>query len=111
MTSQEAWQQISECEKQIKDKYSDLCNAAKSMGKNVKDAAWATTAKNTLLPLIISLVGSAICFASHPFWGVILIIAGIACAYHTHKSAARTQEGIDAQVEALRRVLDENSKI
>ena len=111
MTSQEAWQQISECEKKIKDNYSNLCNAANSMGTNVHDAALATTEKSTLLPLIISLAGLVLCFASHPFWGVILIIAGIVCAYYTHDSAASTQKAVDAQVEALRRVLNENSKI
>ena len=111
MTSQEAWQQINTRESQIKEKYSNLCNAAKSMGKNVNDAAHATTEKITLLPLIISLFGLILCFVTHPFWGVILIIAGIACAYYTHQEAAKIQNAINNQVKALRKVLDENSKI
>ena len=110
MTSQEARQQLNACESQITGTYSNLRDAARSMGASASQAASRKTTMSTLLPLIISLFGLILCFASHP-GGVILIIVGIVIAYNTHKSAASVQKNVDQQVGYLNNTLDSNSKI
>ena len=111
MTSQEARQQLNACESQITGTYSNLRDTARSMGSSTAQAASGKTAMSILLPLIISLFGLILCFASHPVWGVILIIVGIVIAYNTHKKAATVQKDVDKQVEDLNHTLDLNSKI
>ena len=116
MTSQEAKQQLNACESQITGTYSNLRDAARSMGSSASQAASSKTTMSTLLPLIISLFGLILCFASHPVWGVILIgviliIVGIVIAYNTHQSAASVQKNVEQQVGYLNNTLDSNSKI
>ena len=111
MTSQEARQQLNACESQITGTYSNLRDAARSMGSSASQAASSKTTMSTLLPLIISLFGLILCFPSHPVWGVILIIVGIVIAYNTHQSAASVQKNVEQQVGYLNNTLDSNSKI
>lgn len=111
MTSQEARQQLDACESQITGTYSNLRDAARSMGSSAAQAASSKTTMSTLLPLIISLFGLILCSASHPVWGVILIIVGIVIAYNTHKSAASVQENVEQRVGYLNNTLDSNSRI
>ena len=111
MTSQEARQQLNACESQITGTYSNLRDAARSMGSSASQAASSKTTMSTLLPLIISLFGLILCFTSHPVWGVILIIVGIVIAYNTHQSAASVQKNVEQQVGYLNNTLDSNSKI
>lgn len=111
MTSQEARQQLNACESQITGTYSNLCDAARSMGSSAAQAASSKTTMSTLLPLIISLFGLILCFASHPIWGVIFIIVGIVIAYNTHQSAASVQKNVEQQERSLNNTLDRNSKI
>ena len=111
MTSQEARQQLNSCESQITGTYSNLRDVARSMGSSAAQAASSKTTTSTLLPLIISLFGLFLCFASHPVWGVILIIGGIVIAYNAHQSAAWVQKGVEQQVGYLNNTLDSNSKI
>lgn len=115
MTSQEARQQVDACEHQITGTYSNLRNAARSMGSSAAQAASSKTSTSTLLPLIISLFGLILCFASHPIWGILLgillIIVGIVIAYNTHQSAASVQKNVEQQVGYLNNTLDSNSKI
>ena len=110
MTSQEARQQLNACESQITGTYSNLRDAARSMGASASQAASSKTAMSTLLPLIISLFGLILCL-SHPVWGVILIIVGIVIAYITYQSAASVQINVKQQVGYLNDKLDINSKI
>jgi len=111
MTSQEARQQLNACESQITGTYSNLRDAARSMGSSAAQAASSKTTMSTLWPLIISLFGLILCFASHPVWGVILIIVGIVIAYNTHQSAASVQKKVKQQVGYLNNTLDSNSRI
>ena len=111
MTSQEARQQLNACESQITGTYSNLRDAARSMGSSVAQAASSKTTMSTLLPLIISLFGLILCFAPHPVWGVILIIVGIVIAYNTHQSAASVKKNVEQQVGYLNNTLDSNSRI
>ena len=110
MTSQEARQQLDACESQITDTYSNLRDAARSMGASASQAASSNTTMFTLLPLIISLFGLFLS-ASHPFWGIILIIMGVVIAYNTNKSATLVQKEVELQVKYLNNTLDSNSKI
>lgn len=110
MTSQDASQQLNACESQIADTYLKLRGAAIRMGSSATKAASSKTTSNTLLPLIISLVGFIFCFAA-PFWGVVLIIGGIVIAYKTHQSAASVRKNIETQVKYLNSTLDSNSRI
>ena len=110
MTSQEARQQLDACESQITGTYSNLRDAARNMGSSAAQAASSKTTMSTLLPLIISLFGLFLS-ASHPFWGIILIIMGIVIAYNTNKLAASVQKDVEQQVRYLNNTLDSNSKI
>ena len=111
MTSQEARQQLNVCESKITGTHSSLCNTARSIGASAAQTAASKTTINTLLPLIISLLGLILCIASHPIWGIIVIIVGIIIAYNTHKSAATVQRNIETQVGYLNNALNSNSKI
>lgn len=111
MTSQEARQQLNACESQITGTYSNLRDAARSMGSSAAQAASSQTTMSTLLPLIISLFGLILCFVSQPVLGVLLIIVGIVIAYETHQSAASVQKNVEQQVRYLNNRLDSNSKI
>ena len=111
MTSQEARQQLNACESQITGTYSNLRDAARSMGSSAAQAASSQTTMSTLLPLIISLFGLILCFVFHPVLGVLLIIVGIVIAYETHQSAASVQKNVEQQVRYLNNRLDSNSKI
>lgn len=110
MTSQEARQQLDACESQITGTYSNLRDAARNMGSSAAQAASSKTTMSTLLPFIISLFGLFLS-ASHPFWGIILIIMGIVIAYNTNKLAASVQKDVEQQVRYLNNTLDSNSKI
>lgn len=110
MTSQEARQQLDACESQITGTYSNLRDAARNMGSSAAQAASSKTTMSTLLPLIIPLFGLFLS-ASHPFWGIILIIMGIVIAYNTNKLAASVQKDVEQQVRYLNNRLDSNSKI
>lgn len=111
MTSQEARQQVDACEDQITSTYLNLRDAAKSMGLSAVQAQSSRTTIITMLPLSISLIGLILCFASHPVWGVILIIAGIFFAYSAHVPAASVQEKVEQQVGYLNNTLDSNLTI
>lgn len=111
MTSQEARQQLNACERQITGTYSNLRDAARSMGSNAVQAASSKTAMSTIRPLIISLFGLILCFASHPVWGILPIIVGIVIAYHTHQYAESAQTTVENQQKNLNSIIDNNAKI
>ena len=111
MTSQEARQQLDACERQITGTYSNLRDAARSMGSNAVQAASSKTTMSTIWPLIISLFGLILCFASHPVWGILLIIVGIVIAYYTYLSAASAQTTVENQQKNLNSIIDNNAKI
>lgn len=92
MTLQEARQQIDACECQITSAYYDLRNAARAVGsagynavfrekeqiEREVDGSIAQKARKRKLSLLIFLIFSLMFFAaSHPIWGVMLIIVGI----------------------------------
>ena len=111
MTSQEAKQQINACESQIIGTYSNLRDAARGMGASAVQAASSKTTMCTMLPLIISLFGLILCFASHPVWGILLIIVGIVIAYNTHQSAKSAETTVENQQKNLNSIIDNNAKI
>lgn len=112
MTLQEARQQVDACERQITGTYSNLLAAARSMGSSAVQAASSKTTASTMLPLIIlSLFGLILCIASHPFWGIVLIIGGIAIAYKTNQSVGSVQTAVENQQKNLNMLLDIDSKI
>lgn len=112
MTSQEAREQLNVCESQITGTYSNLRNTARSMGSSAVKAASGETTKDTLLPLIIlSIFGLMLCIASHPAWGILLIIVGIVIAYNTHQSAKSAQTTVENQQKYLNSVIDNNATI
>jgi hypothetical protein len=111
MTSEEARQQLNACESQITGTYSNLRDAARSMGASASQAASSKTLMSILLPLIISLFGVILGFASHLVWGIILITVGILIACSTYQSAASVQENVEQQVRYLNSTLDSNSGI
>ena len=108
MTSQEARQKVDSCEQQITSTYSNLLNAAKSMGSSASQAASSKTTKSTFLPLIISLIGLIFSFSHIPVFGIILIIAGIVVAYNKRQSAASVQKKVEQQVQYLNNALNSN---
>ena len=114
MTSQEARQQIDACERQITGAYSNLEDAARSMGEVVVEEAASNTTKKTMMPLIISLIGLILVLTQDlgaGMLGVIMIIVGIVVAYNAHKSAASIQQTIENQQKNFFNILSNNSKI
>lgn len=107
MTSQEARQQLNDCESRITSTYSNLLYAARSVGSSATQAASSKTTTSTLLPLLISLFGLLLIDSV----GIIFIIAGIVIAYNAHKSAAYVQKNVETQVRYLNSELDRYSKI
>lgn len=111
MTSQEARKQVDNCEIQINEGFNNLRQAARSMGRDTVKSSSSRTVRNTLLPLIVSLIGIALCFFQEYFWGVVLILTGIAIAYGLHQNAKNAENAIVAQNNTLNKVLDSNSNI
>lgn len=111
MTSQEARQQVEACERQITDAYSNLRDAVRSVGSSTTQAASSKATTNTLLPLIISVLGIILFFSSHPVWGVLLIIAGIVIAYNIDQAEASALNMVKNRQKNLNSILDDNSKI
>lgn len=111
MTSQEASRQVEACERQITVAYDNLRAAARSMGSSASQAQASNTSSKTMRQLIISLIGLFLFFASHPVWGVLLILAGIFFAWVAHDSAASVQGKVETQVRNLNSALDSNSTI
>lgn len=110
MTSQEAKQQVDACERKVVSAYDNMRSAARTVGTSAVSAAASKTTMSTLLPLIISVIGLLI-FGSHPFWAIVLIVAGIWIAYSCHSSAKSIQNTVEGQQKTLNSTLDNNSKI
>ena len=110
MTSQEAKQQVDACERKVVSAYDNMRSAARTVGTSAASAAASKTTMSTLLPLIISVIGLLL-FGSHPFWAIVLIVAGIWIAYSCHSSAKSIQNKVEGQQKTLNSTLDNNSKI
>lgn len=110
MTSQEAKQQVDACERKVVSAYDNMCSAARTVGTSAVSAAASKTTMSTLLRLIISVIGLLL-FGSHPFWAIVLIVAGILSAYSYHSSAKSIQNTVEGQQKTLNSTLDNNSKI
>lgn len=110
MTSQEAKQQVDACERKVVSAYDNMRSAARTVGTSAVSAAKSKTIMSTLLPLIISIFGLLL-FGSHPFWAIVLIVAGILIAYFCHSSAKPIQNTVEGQQKTLNSTLDNNSKI
>lgn len=111
MTSEEARQRLDVCENQITGAYSNLHSAARNTGLSAVQAAAAKTRRNTLLALLISLFGLILCFASHPVYGILLIIAGIAAAYYAYQLSSDVQREVEKRHQNLESVINNNTKI
>lgn len=112
MTSQEARDQLDACESQIAETYSNLQKAARNVGDNALQAASGKTTANTLLPLVISLIGIILTYVyNRSFWGTILLVVGIVISYNARGSAMSCQHMIESARDALNMTLDQNSKI
>lgn len=110
MTSQEAKQQVDACERKVVSAYDNMRSAARTVGTLAVSAAASETTMSTLLPLIISVFGLLL-FGSHPFWAIVLIVAGIWIAYSSYSSAKSIQNTVEGQQKTLNSTLDNNSKI
>lgn len=110
MTSQEARQQVDACERKVVSTYDSMRSAARTVGTSAASAAASKTTKSTLLPLIISVIGLLL-FGSHPFWAIVMIIAGVWIAYSCHSSAKSIQNTVEGQQKILNSTLENHSKI
>lgn len=130
MTSQEAKQQVDACERQIMLAYNDMKSAARDVGSasysaasrekaRIENDANGTTSMNTMLSLLISLVGIILFLVSDPVWGILLFIVGIVVAYNVYQSAdakaskrigeaTKILNNVNSQQVYLNSVLDKN---
>lgn len=110
MTSQEARQLLDMYESQITDSYSDLCNSAKKVGeKAVLEASEATSKARVWFGL--PLIGVVLFFASHPVWGVLLMIIGGLLASSLYSDAKAQQIKIENRQRILISRINDRLKI
>ena len=132
MTEQEIKQKINDCDRQIVSTYNNLRSAAREVGSKGYQAAQSArgsavseadgrVTKNTLLPLIISVVGFFL-FGAAWFLALLMVIGGIVLVYNLHQRAAGERRSVqstyDQMVNAaenqqrnLNSTLDNNMKI
>lgn len=133
MTSEEARQKVRSCERDIKSAYSGLWGSAKEVGTVGYNAALrdkgrieAEASRNTMtkvgLSVLVIVFGFILCCASHPGWGVLLIIAGGVLTYNMYQSASAeakkrsnaansTLSGVSSSQSQLNSVLESNKSI
>ena len=110
MTAQQAQSEINKCEQDIIRAHSSLCSAARSVGANAKECADGSKTKETLLPLIITLLGIFF-FSTAWFIALCMIIGGIAMAYNSNQSANSVVNEVESAQRRLNSTIDDNSKI
>lgn len=110
MTIQQAQAEINKCEQEITRAHSSLCSAAKTVGSSAKECADGSKTKETLRPLLISLIGIFF-FGSAWFLGLVLVIFGIVIAYNMNRSAGSVIRNVEAAQNTLNSTIDNNSKI
>lgn len=132
MTEQEIKQKIDESERQISVAYNNLMSAARDVGAKGYNAAVSSRdsavqiesgkkAKNTLWPLVISLVGLFMLGAAW-FLALLMIGGGIALAYNLNQKADKELSDIQSHYNSmvsvaenqrnnLNAVLNNNTKI
>ena len=132
MTEQELKQKINDCDRQIVSAYNNLRSAARDVGSRgyqvaqsarqsaISEASGNKT-KNTLLPLIISVVGFFM-FGASWFLGLVMLIGGIVLAYNLNQKADKELKSVQScynqmvsvaenQQRNLNSTLDINTKI
>ena len=91
MTSEEAKQKVSSCERDIRNAYNGLWGSAKELGNagcyvaqraksRIEDEAYRNTLIKVGLSVLVIIFGVILCMASHPGWGSLLVIGGIVLA-------------------------------
>lgn len=132
MTEQELKQKINDCDRQIVSAYNNLRSAARDVGSRGYQAAQSARqsaiseasgnkTKNTLLPLIISVVGFFM-FGVSWFLGLVMLIGGIVLAYNLNQKADKELKSVQSsynqmvsvaenQQRNLNSTLDNNTKI
>lgn len=132
MTEQEIKQKINDCDRQIVSAYNNLRSAARDVGSRGYQAAQSARqsaiseasgnkTKNTLLPLIISVVGFFM-FGVSWFLGLVMLIGGIVLAYNLNQKADKELKSVQSsynqmvsvaenQQRNLNSTLDNNTKI
>lgn len=132
MTEQEIRQRINDSEHEILGAYHNLRSAARIVGEKGLEAAKSEKssavsqlsgkkARNTLLPLIISVIGLFL-FKSAWFLALLMVIGGIALAVYLYKRVDEEQyrirraynaivENAENQYKTLNSILDNNTKI
>mgnify|MGYP001107293846 CR=1 FL=1 len=132
MTEQEIKQKINDCDRQIVSAYNNLRSAARDVGSRGYQAAQSARqsaiseasgnkTKNTLLPLIISVVGYFM-FGVSWFLGLVMLIGGIVLAYNLNQKADKELKSVQSsynqmvsvaenQQRNLNSTLDNNTKI
>lgn len=132
MTEQEIKQRINDCDRQIVSAYNNLRSAARDVGSRGYQAAQSARqsaiseasgnkTKNTLLPLIISVVGFFM-FGVSWFLGLVMLIGGIVLAYNLNQKADKELKSVQSsynqmvsvaenQQRNLNSTLDNNTKI
>ena len=111
MTSEEARQQLDECENQITSAYSNLQNTARNMGVNTVQAARKETAMSAVFPLFTFLFGIVLCFTSLRLLGIFLILGGVYAAYNASTTAMSVQNKVEHAVSNLSKSLNGISEI
>ncbi len=133
MTSEEARQKVSSCERDINSAYSGMWGSAKEVGTAGYNAALREknrivedASRNTMikvgLSVLVAVFGLILCGASHPGWGILLIIVGAALAYNMYQSASSeekkrsdaansTLNGVSSKQSQLNSVLESNRSI
>lgn len=132
MTEQELKQKINDCDRQIASAFNNLRSAARDVGSRGYQAAQSARqsaiseasgnkTKNTLLPLIISVVGFFM-FEASWFLGLVMLIGGIVLAYNLNQKADKELKSVQSsynqmvsvaenQQRNLNSTLDNNTKI
>lgn len=132
MTEQELKQKINDCDRQIVSAYNNLRSAARDVGSRGYQAAQSARqsaiseasgnkTKNTLLPLIISVVGFFM-FGVSGFLDLVMLIGGIVLAYNLNQKADKELKSVQSsynqmvsvaenQQRNLNSRLDNNTKI
>ena len=133
MTSEEARKKVSSCERDIKSAYRGLWGSAKEVGTTGYNAALRDKVRieedashNTMtrvgLSVLVIVFGFILCVASHPGWGVLLIIVGGVLAYNMYQSASTeakkrsdaansTLSSVSSRQSQLNSVLESNKSI
>lgn len=120
MSEQEIMQRITDCDRQISAAYNDFrsaarevgaegCRAARSARQNALAEISGTKMKNTLMPLLLSVLGLFIA-SVNGFLGFVLFVGGIYLAYKLHQKAGDEQREIQTRYDSMVNVAENQQR-